>query len=498
MDEYVSNSSTNNNCSQFPKYSLFQYSVFVAIAVVSLIFGESMFALGHAQTLGQRTGQSALQSATGNAIFTAPGVGVCPQLGGITRNAAQDDLFAQCGALVQTSNTLNGATGLPLDLGLTNEELNDALQQMASEELLAPRTQATKTFNRQQKNLSGRLAALRGGATGLSLAGLNLNGINPQAKSGAQAMSFSGFPQRGGGASGDAGSGEFSRLGAFISGSYGTGDKDETSREDGFDFDTAGVTLGVDYRLLNELVLGTAFSYSHFDSDFESSSVNAGGGNDSDGYTFSVYGTYYLENFYVEAIGSGGWADHDSKRRIVVPSNTTVAPINRTAKGNTDSRQYSVSVGTGYNAQVGSVDFGPYARLTYLKLEIDGFKESGANGLNLEVEDQGVTSLLSALGIQASKKFSWPLGVWFPQIRGEWDHEFENDAKTTTTRYVNDPFNTPLFVRSERPDRDFFRVGATLANVSAGGTQVYFDYETFLGLRDISNHIFTIGARLEF
>ena len=311
-------------------------------------------------------------------------------------------------------------------------------------------------------------------------------------------MSYSGFPQRGGGASGDGNSGGFSRLGAFISGSFGTGDKDESSREDGFDFDTHGVTVGVDYRLLNELVLGTAFSYSHFESTFDTSSNSAGGGNDTDGYIFSIYGTYYLDNFYVEGIGSAGWADHHSRRNIVIPSFTAVAPLDRTAKGNTDSSQYSLSVGSGYNAHIGSVDFGPYARLTYLKLEIDGFKESGANGLNLEVEDQDITSLISAIGMQVSKKFSWRWGVWFPQIRGEWDHEFENDAKTTTTTYVNDPLNTPLAVRSERPDRNFFRVGATLANVSAGGVQVFFDYETFLGLRDISNHIFTLGARQEF
>jgi len=88
--------------------------------------------------------------------------------------------------------------------------------------------------------------------------------------------------------------------------------------------------------------------------------------------------------------------------------------------------------------------------------------------------------------------------VWSPQIRGEWDHEYKNDTKTTTTKYVNDPFNTALFIRNESPDRNFFRVGATLANVSAGGTQVFFDFETILGLRDITNHIFTIGARQEF
>lgn len=119
-------------------------------------------------------------------------------------------------------------------------------------------------------------------------------------------------------------------------------------------------------------------------------------------------------------------------------------------------------------------------------------------GLNQKVDDQDVQSLISALGMRASKNISWEWGVWSPQIRGEWNHEYKNDADNISTRMVSDPNNTQLGLRTENPDRDFFRVGATLANVAAGGTQVFFDYETMLGFRDISNHIFTIGARQEF
>jgi outer membrane lipase/esterase len=471
------------------------YGLYFSALITILLMGDAIFSLSYAQTLGQRPGQTILQSNTGTAVQ-----GVCPQLGGLgpSRTPLQTDLFNQCRALVQTGNELNGSGPTVDSLGLSNEELNAALQQVAVEEVLAPRTQATKTFNGQLRNLGSRLAALRFGTRGFSVAGLNFNGLNTQTELSLEQMDSLGFPQGGGGASGDSSGGGFSRLGAFINGVISTGDKDATSREDGFDFDTQGVTVGVDYRFLNELVLGTAFTYTHFDADFTKSPVNAGGDSKSNGYVFSLYGTYYLENFYLEGMGSVGWNDHDTKREIVVPSNTNVAPIDRTAKGDTNSTQYSFSVGTGYTAQVGSVDFGPYARLTYFKIDIDGFKESGAGGLNLDIEDQDVKSLISALGVQASKKFSWERGVWFPQIRGEWNHEYENDAKTTTTKYVNDPFNTPLFIKNENPDRDFFRVGFTLANVAAGGTHTFFDYDTMLGFRDISNHIFTIGLRQEF
>ncbi len=451
-----------------------------------------LFSPAHA-ALGGRSGQTELQSTTGTAVQT-----VCGQLAAMnmmtTLTGNTQQLFFRCREMVQTANDIDGSgpPGNANSLGLSEQELGAALQQLALEEAIAPRTMATKTFNGQRQNLSSRLTALRLGARGMSFSGLNLNGNSQIAGLNPNGMGTQGFPPTGRGASGDSSEGGFSRLGAFINGSISTGEKDSTSRENGFDFGSQGVTAGIDYRFLDELVIGTAFTYSHFDADFNKSAVNAGGDSKSHGYSFSLYGTYYLKNFYLEGMGSVGWNDHDAKRKIVYPTQ------NRTAKADTDSTQYSFSVGTGYNAEIKSYTFGPYARLTYFKIDIDGFSETGASELNLKVKDQNVDSLISALGVRASRSMSWKWGVWSPQLRGEWNHEFENDVETISMQYLHDPNNNKLTVETEKPDRNFFRFGATLANVSAGGTQVFFDYETFLGLRDISNHIFTLGARLEF
>ena len=467
---------------------------FIPLLLLGLFVGDGVLSIADA-ALGGRPGQSELQSATGSAVQTTCGQlnalhAVTPLVGD------QLDLRTQCRAMVHTGNDIDGTTPSAESLGLTEDELASGLQQIAGEEVVAPRTMASKTFNGQQRNLSARLAALRGGVRGFSVSGLNFDGLPRLAQGSGLNEKGIGFPPRGGGASGDAGN--FGRLGAFVNGVFSFGDKDQTSREDGFDFDSQGVTLGVDYRLLDSLVLGTAFSYSHFDADFDKSTVNAGGGSESDGYVFSLYSTYYLQNFYIEGIGSFGWNDHDSKRRIVVPSTTAIPSINRTAKGETDSTQYSFSVGAGYDAQIQSIDVGPYARLSYLRVDVDEYTETGAQGLNLKIDDQYITSLISAIGLRASKKFSWNWGVWFPQIRGEWDHEFANDSKTIRTQYAVDPNNNALLVRTESPDRNFFRLGATLANVFQGGTQAFIDYETMLGFRDITNHIFTVGLRHEY
>ncbi len=448
--------------------------------------------------LGGRSGQTELQSNTGTAVQA-----VCVNLIGLNAmsplTGSTAELFTRCGEMVHSANALDGTGTQDLSLGLSEEDLAAALQQLAAEEVISPRTQASKTFSGQLRNLSSRLAALRAGATGVSISGLNLNNNDLQngpLMAGGNWGNF-GVP-RGGGASGDANSSGFSRLGLFINGIVSFGEKDGTAREDDFEFDSQGVTVGADYRLLDSLVLGTAFSFSNFDADLSKSATVAGGKSDTKGYTFSLYGTYYLKDFYVEGMGSIGWNDHDLKRGIEYTSNTSQPSQNRTAKGDTDSQQYSFTIGTGYNAAVGSFVISPYGRLTYLNLDIDGFKEKGAGELNLEVKDHDLSSLISAVGISGSKNISWPHGILIPQIRGEWDHEFKNDSETIKTQYIADPAGLSLVAKTESPDRNFFRLGFSVSNVFAGGTQAFFDYETFLGLRDITNHIFTGGVRHEF
>ena len=228
----------------------------------------------------------------------------------------------------------------------------------------------------------------------------------------------------------------FSRLGVFANGTFTGGDKDATSREAGFDFTTFGATLGADYRFTNNFVLGVTFNYLSTDIDFDKSSflsTPAGGGIDTQSFGFSIYGTYHVSNqFYVDGIVNFGWNNYDIDRRIIyaIPSTNrmgalipgAITTVNQTAQADTNSTQFSFSVGAGYDFNVQGFTVTPFARLEYSRLDVDGYQEAINNtangfGLALAFDEQDVESLLSVFGAQASYAISTGIGVLLPQVR---------------------------------------------------------------------------------
>jgi len=446
--------------------------------------------------LSNRPGQSQLQSNTGTSINV-----LCPQMGAAGGAAGtlppdQQALFEACRRLVQTANDNDGTGASSFSLGLTDSELNAALQQVAGEEGLTARSFTTETSSGQVANVGLRLTELRTGVSGVSLAHLQMDGGDASLLAYEQVVRQDGR-RHGGGASADSGF-RVSRLGAFMNGLVSTGDKDGTDKENGFDFDTWGITGGVDYRFTGNFVMGVAGSYNHVDADYDKSATVAGGNVDLDGYGATVYGTYYLDRFYVEGMAGYVSNDYDIKRRVLYTSNTAQPGENTTAKADTDGDAVSFSGGAGYNFNYKALSYGPYTRVTYVDLDVDDYQEKGAGGLNISVEDQSADSLTGVLGGQIAYAMSQSFGVLVPQARLEWIHEFSNDADIVRTRYVNDFTGTPLLTRTDSLDSDYGSLSLGISAVSKGGLQGFLQYETWLGLEDISEHIFTVGGRWEF
>jgi outer membrane lipase/esterase len=449
------------------------------LSALTLVLGSWGPAQGQSGLLDLATevpGLSRSQAAVAAAIDF-----ICPKLN--PTNAAQQDLLTQCSAMKGKGELGRVALG--------RSQLRDILGKVTSEQTSSQGTGAIETRAAQFQAIGARLDALRLGATGLKLGGLGFD-LGGRTASAAPLD----LGETGGGASADALGG---RLGAFVNGVGSFGSKDATDRETGFNFHTMGVTVGVDYRLAENLVAGAAFSYLRSESVMNV----ALGDVDSNSYGMSLYGTYYVGPVYVDVLSGFTWHDYSIARRIVYApgpdgSGSAADAVDRTAEGDTIGRQFTLNVGAGYNFRQGGFTLTPYARMEFLNLHINGYTESGANGLDLHIKKQTEESLLTVLGGRLAYALSAPFGVLVPAVHGEWRHEFLNDQRSIRAQFANDPFNTVFRIPTDDPDRDYFAVGAGVSAAFAKGAAAFLEFETVLGLRSVTNHNFTAGVRFEF
>jgi outer membrane autotransporter protein len=365
-------------------------------------------------------------------------------------------------------------------------EVANALQQIAPEEFMAQGDIALQSAATQFKNVNARMDVLRTGITnfGFNLSGLNLN-INGQR-----------LPIQLDATTKNVGAG-FSRLGAFVNGEISFEDKDTTDRESGFELSTLGLTAGIDYRFTNNLVAGIALGYSNSETD-----LNADGGNiDSDSYSLTLYGTFYQSNeFYIDGSYSYGRNSYDSERNIIYQ---VVTPINQTAISSNDSNQHVLGLGAGYNFNRQALTFTPNARLDYVKTDIDGFseefnnKDAGAS-LGMEIDSQKLQSLTLTLGVQADYVISQSWGILIPHANLDYVHEFKDDVRQLTGRFLQDNSRESFSFSSDAPDRDYFNLGLGISAQFSQGRAAFIRYEGTLGLRDVDRHAIMAGVRLEF
>jgi outer membrane lipase/esterase len=417
---------------------------------------------------------------------------VCPQLAAnsASLNPAETDVLKRCGELVGPYPTLNSS------------QIN-GLSNMTSTQTDSMGSSTVNISYAQFATVTGRLAYLRGlGSGGLAL---NINNDNAEpilfagpvtAAAGGNTASTQELEMLGG------------RLGLFLNGTYATGNQDATNLEPGFDFDSWGVIGGADYRFTDTLFLGLALGYSWTDSDVDNNAGNV----DADGYGISAYGTYYIGNFYFNAIGTYANKDYNITRNLnytvaAKPAGSGLTTVNQKFEADPDSDEYSFSVAGGYDFNVKKFTLSPYLRLDYLNIKIDAYKEklttpnsAPGYGLALQVEEQTIKSFTSNLGGQIYRDFGAGKSVLTPYLRAEWVHEFDNDARNITAGFINVPLGTAgntIIIPTDDPDRNFFNFGLGLSATLPRGIMAFADWQTILGLSNVTLNQITAGLRFE-
>jgi len=413
-------------------------------------------------------------------IEPEPGNGLIRTILNDTQRATAETLDKLC-ADTSSETLISQCSNLS---SLSDSEISIALNQIAPDEVTAQGSNSISVTTTQLTNVRSRLASLRSGPskTRFALKGIMLAMNGDTLPAGLLADS-SGF-----------GSGlissliKDSRLGLFMSGRINFGEKDSTSRESGFDFETQGITAGLDYWYSSKLVMGAALGYAKTSSDF-----NENGGNlDSTAHSTSFYGSYYLrEDAYIDWIASFGKNNFSTRRTIVYSG------VNTATGGDTSGRQLGLSSTATIDYRMGRLLISPYIRVDYVNADIKGYRETGGSGLALAIAKQQTKSFATALAVRASQAISQRWGVLVPSAYVEWEHEFKDDGRLITARFVEDP-TVAFSIPTDAPDRDYFKLGVALAATFPRGKSAYISFATISGQDTITSATIDLGGRMEF
>lgn len=401
--------------------------------------------------------------------------------------------LAAAGAVTPDQQDLFGICANLRDPATTDGQVVGALDAINPEPLLSAASTVLRLSTQQHGNLEERINSLRSGATGIDLAGLNLK-IDGKEVTGEVVQSLLNT-LTGGAASAD----DFGRWGLFLNGRVNFGERDQTQNQTGFDFDTIGITSGVDYRLRDNFVLGVAVGYSKINADFDHSIGHL----DIESWNASLFGTYFsADKFYVDASLNYGDNGYDSARHIVYTD--IGGTVDRTAKSDSNGMESSGGIATGYDFGYGAWTFGPHAGSYYYDVDVSEFREKGAGGLNMIVGDQNAQSLTVNAGGHVSYAITPSWGVLVPHLRVDYVHEFEDSRELIGIQVAADPFKsdpsdpTPSIVlQTDRPDPDYVVWSAGVSVQLANGMSGFANYQSTTGYSDLTLTEMTFGLRWE-
>ncbi len=275
------------------------------------------------------------------------------------------------------------------------------------------------------------------------------------------------------------------QTGMWVKGYGSVIDQDNTGGYNGYDADTWGAVVGLDGLVAEDVRLGFAGGYAA--SDVENKGET--GGTDIDSYQGTIYAGFGTKPLYVNTAFTFGWNSYDNTRNIAF------AGVNRTATSDTDGQQYTALIDSGYVIQHEQWEITPLASLEYSHLNIDGYTETGANALNLTVDDQSYDFLQLGLGGKLALPIKDDSGTWIPEIHARWLYDFIGDEFQATSRFAGG--GTAFTTNGLEPEQSALNAGGGLTFYSLGNVSLSATYD-FTYKEDYNSHYAEAVLRVNF
>ena len=254
----------------------------------------------------------------------------------------------------------------------------------------------------------------------------------------------------------------------------------------GYDFSNYGVIGGLDKFISDNTMLGFNLGGSSGTVDYD----QAGTETDIDAMMFSVYGSYFQDDWHADLSFSYAHLWYDAQRSIRFDS------IDTEAEADFEGDAYNIAAEFGNNFGGDSMLLEPVAGVGWTSVQQDSYTEEGADSLNLNVDSDTMDGLYSKLGLRWAKEFRSeenPDMVWVPRANAFWIHDFADGVEFDNEFIGGGSFTT----QGLDPVADSLNVGAGLNVYLSKGTRLFVNY-AWQGSSDYDASTLQAGAQWSF
>ena len=250
-----------------------------------------------------------------------------------------------------------------------------------------------------------------------------------------------------------------------------------------------GGQVGIDKKFGENLILGTALSYSNANVKFN----RHGGESDSGNFGISLYGRVGNNNnpLYVQGRVGLGIVNSKVERDIILSTND----VSR-AKIKHNDKVISGYLETGYDVKKGDFVFTPFVGISHDTVQRGAFNEENSQfGLKADKKTYNQTSGLA--GIRASQSFNFKNGSK-ATVQGYVTHQraLNNENLSFEASYSGLP-NAKFKVKGIGLSKNQTWVGAGVLNEVTPNFAWYLNYDGKVD-KKARNNVFTTGVRVNF
>lgn len=250
----------------------------------------------------------------------------------------------------------------------------------------------------------------------------------------------------------------------WVGGTAQFGRRDADGDMSGLRFSTDGVSVGIDRRVGERLVLGLGVGYGRDESTIGSN----GSRSKAKGYSFALYGSFQpsVETFVDMLVGVSR-IDFDSTRHV--------AAVDQFATGSRDGDQAFASLTAGAEFRREGVMVSPYGRIDIARDRLKAYSEGGVSLYSLTYHEQRINSSQLSMGVRAESQHDTDFGRVVPRLRVEYRRKLDGEHGASVS--YADLFSGPEYsLGTAGASRNALLLGVGSDFLVRGGLKLGVDY----------------------